>query len=629
MVESDPGRSDIPSVLNGLWWGIAAGRDAKIMVTNTAGEASTADVFLDFLGERHESAPVVFAPHETKVLSIAQLLGELKLSPVQAPEGGITIIPRGLHPSLLAQGKILDAATGFSTTLRFPAPELQHASALHASGVPIGKPSKDSPFAKLGTFTPHVIVRNLVSAAQTVTLTLEYPSKEKEGETEQTILAPLSVPGYGVEDFSLDSLLGQLPLPLPYCSIRLEYSGAPGTVVAEISSVDQSKDLVVDAKLQNEGNGWAGSGANPWHVDEETESIVFLTDMGDRPARIGFKVSAGGVVHYLTDLTLNPHETRAIDLRKLRDAQQADFKGNKVPADARDGSVLWIRLDNVPVMGRVAVIKRQGGVASNYDCCICQCPAAYNSTDVTAATPYIIVGGTDQMAAWEWFTDCNWSTYSYNGVNNLYWASNAQYVATVSNSPVRGKATGVGGGSALISGANPSYIECYAYIPYAACYCAEPVSPEGSGPVNVQVPAYVSWYSSTTDSPRCGTSNFYARRLRVKYRVLDSSRSPINLAAMTVSEQLSWTSSSCTTSDQCGQKPSPGSWTTDSSGIMTSYDEIYNCSSTCIAGGNCTEAWQQTFKVNGSPVGIVNQTITGTVNCISTNCTSTPSGTTR
>lgn len=41
-----------------------------------------------------------------------------------------------------------------------------------------------------------------------------------------------------------------------------------------------------------------------------------------------------GVHYFLTTLKLAPHETRAIDLRKLRDAQQSDFKKNKIPAGA-------------------------------------------------------------------------------------------------------------------------------------------------------------------------------------------------------------------------------------------------------------------------------------------------------
>ncbi len=121
---------------------------------------------------------------------------------------------------------------------------------------------------------------------------------------------------------------------------------------AEVSSVEARSDLVVDARVENEGNGWAGSGANPWHLDQNTESILFLTNESDKPARIGFQVTANGIHYYLTQLKLQPHETRAINIRQLRDAQLADFRGNKIPAAATDGSVGWIRIDNVPVMGR-------------------------------------------------------------------------------------------------------------------------------------------------------------------------------------------------------------------------------------------------------------------------------------
>jgi hypothetical protein len=83
-------------------------------------------------------------------------------------------------------------------------------------------------------------------------------------------------------------------------------------------------------------------------LDEDTESILFLTNESDQPARIGFRATANSVTYYLTKLQLNPHETRAIDLRKLRDAQQPDSKKNKVPA-ATDGSVIWVRAANLPV----------------------------------------------------------------------------------------------------------------------------------------------------------------------------------------------------------------------------------------------------------------------------------------
>lgn len=85
MVENDPGRSDIPAVLNGIWWGLSGGRDARIMVANMSGNSVTADVFLDFQGKKHMSTPLVFNPNETKVLSVAQLLDDLGVSASRGP----------------------------------------------------------------------------------------------------------------------------------------------------------------------------------------------------------------------------------------------------------------------------------------------------------------------------------------------------------------------------------------------------------------------------------------------------------------------------------------------------------------------------------------------------------------
>jgi hypothetical protein len=180
---------------------------------------------------------------------------------------------------------------------------------------------------------------------------------------------------YSTQDISLAAVASQFPSALPFCSARIQYSGAPGSLQAQVTSVESKDNLVVDNHIQNEGNGWAGSAANPWHLGPDTESILFLPNESNQPARIGFKVTANGSPsYYLTSLNLNPHETRAIDLRKLRDAQKPDSKKNTIPATATDGSVTWGRIDNLPVMGRLMVINRQQGMPSNCDCFACPCP---------------------------------------------------------------------------------------------------------------------------------------------------------------------------------------------------------------------------------------------------------------
>ncbi len=98
----------------------------------------------------------------------------------------------------------------------------------------------------------------------------------------------MAVAAYSTQDISLAALMSQFPAPLPFCSVRIQFSGPPGSVAAQVSSVESKGNLVVDSHVQNEGNGWAGSGANPWHLDQDTEAILFLTNESDQPARIGF-----------------------------------------------------------------------------------------------------------------------------------------------------------------------------------------------------------------------------------------------------------------------------------------------------------------------------------------------------
>jgi len=188
---------------------------------------------------------------------------------------------------------------------------------------------------------------------------------------------------------------------------------------------------VIDAKFQNEGWGWAGSGANPWHLDNQTESMLFLTNASGRVAGIGFAVTAEGVHYYLTKLKLQPHETRVIYLRSLRDAQAADFKGHRIPAAATDGSVSWIRFEDVPVEGRLVVIKRKGGVASSYDCCICACPPSDYVLAVSPSSVNLLPGQSAQFEADDWKINCNGPYFYADWTDEVGWSSSAPSVASV------------------------------------------------------------------------------------------------------------------------------------------------------------------------------------------------------
>jgi hypothetical protein len=301
--------------------------------------------------------------------------------------------------------------------------------------------------------------------------------------TGQLALAPLPVAAYTSVDFSLAAAVAQLPLPLPYCSIRIQHSGLPGSVQAQVTSVEAKSNLIVDSHVQNEGNGWAGSGANPWHLDENTESILFLTDESDQPARMGFSVTANSVRYSLTELQLSPHETRVIDLRKLRDAQLPDFQGKLIPADATDGSVTWVRLDNVAVMGRLMVINRGAGMASSYDCCVCPCCMSHTPAldYLSPASSSMAVGGSVGLIYYAGYTDCNGYTYEYKVNSGAAWSSAQPSIATVNST---GVVTGQSAGATSVTGQYSAYT--YYYNPYLGCFTGVLQTGNPSGPTSVK-----------------------------------------------------------------------------------------------------------------------------------------------
>jgi hypothetical protein len=137
-------------------------------------------------------------------------------------------------------------------------------------------------------------------------------------------------------------------------------------------------------------------------------------------------------------------------LRALRDAQAPDFDHHLIPADATDGSVNWIRLGDVPVTGRVVMIQRHGGVASNYDCCTCLCPANLFALSVTPASYTTIPGNAEQYTATATYQNCNGSNIYSDATAGSSWSSNDTAVAIL-DSTTRGLVHAVGGGSAQIT----------------------------------------------------------------------------------------------------------------------------------------------------------------------------------
>jgi len=353
------------------------------------------------------------------------------------------------------------------------------ATLLHANGLPFGVPSTDSPYAGTGTYTPHVIARNLTGSPQSITPTLEYPGAS--GAT-QSPLAPLTLAPYATMDIPFDPALAVITSPVPHAAIGIQYSGAPGSVIADVASIEQKGELAVSSYVENTGNNFAGSGAHAWHLDAQTESILYLSNLGNQECPIGMRVQANGVAYFVTDVRLKAHETRAISLRQLRDAQKTDFQGHKIPADATDGSVLWARLKNLPVTGTLDVVSDDQLVTpeASGSCC---CPANYQGLSLAPGDPDVLVGDPLQYSATLATMDCNGNYYYATWTNDVTWNSSDKTVANfqTSGNPSLLSALTPGTTNVIANGSCwEQYMCCAGVCNPAAC-----VPVEGGSTVNV------------------------------------------------------------------------------------------------------------------------------------------------
>jgi hypothetical protein len=352
----ESGQEMLPPVLNTYWHDLGGTRDAWVTVSNISDQPAVGDVHLDVAGRRYSPAPLHFAPYQTHQLSVTEMLAALKMTAYQATLGGLSIVPRG-RPTLVASGYMTDSETGAQTALGFPLPQKQPSSALHTTGIPIGRPTPDSPFAgfKDANFTPHLYLRNLLDAEQTVRLTVEVPT---QNGAQLVNLAPFRLPAFTTLDVRLDDYYNELPLPLPFVSLRAAFNGPGGSVIGTVNVINETTGEVTPMGSANEGNGYAGSLASYWDFEDDTDFVVFLTNMGEKDCRVAFQIEAAGKEYMVPNVKLMPHETRWYSLRDVRDEQNPDPKGNLIPKDAAEGRLFYIRMDNAPMMGGVNQVPR-------------------------------------------------------------------------------------------------------------------------------------------------------------------------------------------------------------------------------------------------------------------------------
>ena len=215
--------------------------------------------------------------------------------------------------------------------------------------------------------------------------------------------------------------------------IEIDHAGAPGTLIASLVSLDQSRNHALETPLKDPQEGmYRSSGSHPWRIDGPYRSVLYLKNVTPREV-FGFAVVryAGG--QYATPrMKFAPHQTLAVDFAKLRDAQEPDLDGNILPAAIAQGKVVWYLEEADSLIGRVETVSATEGLSSSFSCFYpCTCNPNYfspNDSDswMLPASLLIPVGGSELLSTRQKRYDCNYynlGTFDITS-SSTFWSEN-------------------------------------------------------------------------------------------------------------------------------------------------------------------------------------------------------------
>lgn len=191
---TEPATMFSSSRLEGVWWAPSRRSEIRLAISNATDAPLSANVAIEGTAPKQkEPTVVVLGPHQTRVMSIEEIVGE-RIGAVSTA-GGISIIHTGPSGALLARAMIQDEEIGYSNLIAFSDPQTAKSSKLNGAGLRIGQVAGSR-------LTQAVVARN-VGNTETV-LTGRVPYTTSDGtpgivSLRETRLAPR--PSQGVRSF--------------------------------------------------------------------------------------------------------------------------------------------------------------------------------------------------------------------------------------------------------------------------------------------------------------------------------------------------------------------------------------------------------------------------------------------
>ena len=393
---SEPEMDFASSKLEGVWWLPSRKSELRMALTNVTNSPITTMETV----EKNSPKAVTLGPHETRALNLSKGEGDFggtKLEHV----GGISISHNGHKGALLARGFVTDANMGYSQVVQFKDPAVAKSSSLNGAGLRLGKINgKD--------LHPTAIVRNTGDVSTTVTGRIRYITAE--GNTGSLDLPVTSLPPGITKLIDLESTANSIgALEGVTAGVEFEYTSMPGSVIIAVQSVSSDDNQVYRVSVVDAQAEMSSSGKYPWDLSGGAATVVYIKNVTDEEHEYYLQVSYTGGFWVQGIRKIAPHQTIALDLRRVKEDRIKDQDDHVMPADAIGGQVYWVLMEpkNLTLIGRVEQIEAGGGMSFTTSCGTC-CLTNFNYSVMTPNDDTEFVGDSTQFTfqAKAQYSDC-------------------------------------------------------------------------------------------------------------------------------------------------------------------------------------------------------------------------------
>jgi hypothetical protein len=334
---------EMTSTLEGLWWFYDNNTDGFIAVQNTSDKNVTVNPTLYVRQQRYQLELVQLGLHKTKLIELRRELQKLKSEDVSV--GGIRL-ESSQSGAVVAGGGLSNPEIGFSAPLRMDDPEMQAMRAkrlgptLHALGVMIGA---DDPMMSMGLpssarMNPIINLRNVSAETIQVTPVFRYQAGNM---TKTFALKAIQLNSQQLQRIDLLPYWqsGQIPKRVGSGSLEISYTGKSGSLLASVTSVDQTGSYVFDAKIDNKLA--AGFHGEYWSTEGDNDTSITIKNITQKPATawVSLQYDAGRGEYDLPPLVLQAGESHMINLKMIQREGMPGASGELLPETAVYGGM--------------------------------------------------------------------------------------------------------------------------------------------------------------------------------------------------------------------------------------------------------------------------------------------------